>query len=162
MPRKNTILANVENSQNSQEKVATENAVNNKEVPTDKNDDDDAVPIQVAKTAKVTERVKRPQTEAQKAATAKMRQALADKWEKSRSEKKMSEEQRKKQIEEKVVKKAIAVKKKQIKQQMVLDEISSDDEPIEEIIPKMKKVMSRQPPAPAPIPIPQGPKIIFM
>tara|TARA_R110002167_G_scaffold6518_2_gene30158 strand:- start:131 stop:649 length:519 start_codon:yes stop_codon:yes gene_type:complete len=38
-----------------------------------------------------------------------------------------------KQVEDKLVKKAIAVKKKQIKQQAVLDEISDDDTPLEEV-----------------------------
>lgn len=152
MPTKKAILAKQENSQNPPENVVMKVEEN----PTDKNDDDDAVPIQAPKPEKVDGRVKKPQTEAQKAATAKMKAALAAKWEKSRAEKAAQKEEHKKAVEERVVKKAISIKKKQIKQQLALDEISSDDEPMEEIVPKMRKAIARQPPAP------QAPRIIFM
>jgi hypothetical protein len=52
----------------------------------------------------------------------------------------------KKETEEKVVKKAIAIKKKQIKAQLALEELSDDDEPIEVVKQKVKKVAER--PAP--------------
>jgi hypothetical protein len=52
----------------------------------------------------------------------------------------------KKETEEKVVKKAIAIKKKQIKAQLALEELSDDDEPIEVVKQKVKKVTER--PAP--------------
>jgi len=152
MPRKNKILATPENLSNPTDVTNVQPKPKQIQNPAEKNDDDDAVPIQAAKPPKV----KRPQTEAQKAVTAKMKAALAAKWEKSRAEKAAAAEAHKKQVEERVVKKALAIKKRQIKEQMALDEISSDDEPIEEIIPKMRKVVARQPP------IPQGPKIIFM
>lgn len=57
--------------------------------------------------------------------------------------------QSKKEMEDKVVKKAIAIKKKQIKAQIALDEISDDDEPIEVVKQKVKKVVER--PAPKPV-----------
>jgi len=64
--------------------------------------------------------------------------------------KRLAEEQ-KKALEEKVVKKAISIKKKQIKKQVALDEISDDDEPIEAIREKVKKVASTPaPPKPKP------------
>jgi hypothetical protein len=47
----------------------------------------------------------------------------------------------KEQLKEKIMKKAISIKKKEIKQQIALDEISSDDEPIESI--KKKVVASK-------------------
>lgn len=133
--------------------------------------EDDSTPLQAVKP-------KKPQTEAQKAATARMRAKLAEKYEKLRAEKAIAAEEYKKQVEEKVVKKAIAIKKKQIKKQMVLDEISSDDEPLEEIIPKIRKTIARQPSLAPPrksrvFPhsgwaptesdrAPQGTKVIFM
>lgn len=156
MPRKKTILAVSENSQNPPENVVCDV----KENPPVESDDDNDVPIQVSKIPEVKQkvdgRVKKPQTEAQKAATAKMKAALAAKWEKTRAEKVAMEQQRKKEVEEKVIKKALSIKKKQIKQQIALDEISDDDEPIEEIIPKIRKTIVRAPPQPT------GPRIIFM
>jgi hypothetical protein len=55
-------------------------------------------------------------------------------------EKKAQEDMiRKKEIEEKIVKKAVAIKKREIKQKAILEEISDDDTPIEEI----KKIASK-------------------
>ena len=91
-------------------------------------------------------------TEAQKAATEKLKAAAILRTERIRKEKAEQEEINKKAFEEKVVQKAIAVKKKQLKQAM-LDEISDDDTPMEEIkqIVKQKKAM---PPKPKPAPEP--------
>jgi len=58
----------------------------------------------------------------------------------------------KKALEEKLVKKAISVKKKQLKKELVLDEISDDDTPMEKIKPK---------PKPVAIPVKEIPKTIF-
>ena len=91
-------------------------------------------------------------TEAQKAATERLKVAAALRIERIRKEKAEQEETNKKAFEEKVVQKAIAVKKKQLKQAM-LDEISDDDTPMEEIkqIVKQKKAMLPKPkPAPEP------------
>tara|TARA_R110002167_G_scaffold120911_1_gene298966 strand:- start:26 stop:544 length:519 start_codon:yes stop_codon:yes gene_type:complete len=64
-----------------------------------------------------------------------------------------------KQVEDKLVKKAIAVKKKQIKQQAILDEISDDDTPLEEVEKiatrsvtktKLKREVAKDFPAPPP------------
>ena len=55
-------------------------------------------------------------------------------------EKKAQEDMiRKKEIEEKIVKKAVAIKKREIKQKAILEEISDDDTPIEEI----KKIVTK-------------------
>jgi len=56
--------------------------------------------------------------------------------------------QSKKEMEDKVVKKALSIKKKQIKAQLALEEISDDDEPIEVVKQKVKKVAERTPPKP--------------
>lgn len=64
-----------------------------------------------------------------------------------------------KQVEDKLVKKAIAVKKKQIKQQAILDEISDDETPLEEVEKiatrsvtktRLKREVSKDFPAPPP------------
>lgn len=64
-----------------------------------------------------------------------------------------------KQVEDKLVRKAIAVKKKQIKQQAVLDDISDDDTPLEEVEKiatrsvtrtKLKREVTKDFPAPPP------------
>lgn len=159
MPRKPRNLAILENSPVSTNPPDNTPPITKETTPTPvapiakETMEDDTAPLQAVKP-------KRPQTEAQKAATAKMRAKLAEKNEKARLEKAAAAEEYKKQVEERVVKKALAIKKKQIKQQMALDEISSDDEPLEEIIPKIRKAVARQPTL-AP-PKPTGPKIIFM
>jgi len=56
--------------------------------------------------------------------------------------------QSKKETEDKVIKKAIAIKKKQIKAQLALEELSDDDEPIEVVKQKVKKIVERPPPKP--------------
>lgn len=67
----------------------------------------------------------------------------------------------KKLLEDKIVKKAISIKKKEIKKSVMLDEISDDDTPIEEIkttmkakpIPKQPAPKAQPPPAPKAIEI---------
>jgi len=71
----------------------------------------------------------------------------------------------KKLLEDKIVKKAISIKKKEIKKSNLLDEISDDDTPIEEIKTTMKakpipkQVVATQQPAPKAQP-PPAPKAI--
>ena len=65
--------------------------------------------------------------------------------------------ERKKQIEEKIVKKAVAIKKKEIKKRAVLDEISDDDTPIEEV----KKIAKKIPQKTTQPVEPEKPKTIF-
>ena len=75
-----------------------------------------------------------------------------------------------KEVEDKLVKKAIAVKKKQIKQQAVLDEISDDDTPLEEVEKiatrsktRLKREVSKDFPAPPPVAEePVRPKYYFL
>lgn len=57
---------------------------------------------------------------------------------KEEEQQKLKEEQ-KKLLEAKIIKKAISIRKKEIKRQIVLDEISDDDEPIELIKEKIIK-----------------------
>lgn len=73
----------------------------------------------------------------------------------------------KKLLEQKIVQKAISIKKKEIKKSTLLDEISDDDTPIEEIKttmkakPIQKQVVATQQPAPKVQP-PPAPKAIEM
>lgn len=63
-------------------------------------------------------------------------------------------------LEEKIVKKAVSIKKKQIKRQIALEEISDDDEPVEDIKRKIAaRPRVRAAPAPA---VPEPIKIIFV
>ncbi len=102
-------------------------------------------------------------TERQKAATAKMKEALAIKTQQRKEQKAREEEEQRKQLEEKVLKKAISIKKKQIKEQLALDEISDDDTPIEELIPPRRKaqVVRKTYAEPTPPPPPKQ-KIVFI
>lgn len=60
--------------------------------------------------------------------------AIRDANRKARAEERaLQEEQNKKELEDKIVKKAISIKKKQILKQKVLDEVSDDETPIEEV-----------------------------
>ena len=73
-------------------------------------------------------------------------------------EKKAQEDMiRKKEIEEKIVKKAVSIKKREIKKRAVLEEISDDDSPIEEI----KRIATKIAVKKAPILEPEIPKTIF-
>tara|TARA_R110002020_G_scaffold471763_1_gene699118 strand:+ start:472 stop:978 length:507 start_codon:yes stop_codon:yes gene_type:complete len=77
-----------------------------------------------------------------------------------------------KQVEDKLVKKAIAVKKKQIKQQAILDEISDDETPLEEVEKiatrsvaktRLKREVAKDfPAAPPPAEEPVRPKYYFL
>lgn len=108
-------------------------------------------------------------TEKQKAATEKMKAALAIKTQQKKEQKALEEEQRRKELEEKVLKKAISIKKKQIKEQLALDEISDDDTPIEELLAPKRKPAVVKKPAPQPTytappapPAPPKQKIVFI
>lgn len=101
---------------------------------------------------------KRQQSEKQKQNTERMRQRLQEYHAKKREEKALKEKlmkkekedrdnERKKELESKIVKKAISIKKKQIKKEAILDEISDDDTPIEEIkeIVKTRVIVDKPP-----------------
>jgi hypothetical protein len=115
------------------------------------------ITLDKVKEPKLDKRVKGgyERTEAQKAATAKLRAANDLRIERIRKEKAEQEEAKKKAFEEKVVQKAIALKKKEMKQ-AILDEISDDDDTIEEIN-KMKEIVKQKkaPPKPKPVPVPE-------
>jgi len=81
---------------------------------------------------------KKPRTEAQIKAFATCLEKKKEKAKLRAEEAKRLAEYDKKALEEKVVAKAISIKKKQIKKQIVLDEISDDDTPIEVVKEKVR------------------------
>jgi hypothetical protein len=97
-------------------------------------------------------------TEAQKAATERLLAGKALYLEKKKLEKQLKAEQEKKELEEKILSKAISIKKKQLKKS-VLDEISDDDTPMEEIKAIVKTKKSKPIPNPKPPPAPVQPMI---
>lgn len=106
---------------------------------------------------------KKPRTEKQIEAFKKVIEKRNENRKIRAEEKEKVAEQEKIVLEEKIIKKAVSIKKKQIKKQIVLDDITDDDEPIEDIkhkIIKSKKIVPV--PAPIPPPQPQKPKIYFV
>ena len=80
--------------------------------------------------------------------------------------KEKEQEEEKKALETKILKKAVSIKKKEIKKQLVLDNISDDDEPVENIKKKIVKRDEREKkaviPVPVPLPVPVIPRVIYM
>jgi adenylate kinase family enzyme len=106
--------------------------------------------IQVKEEVKI--KPKRVQTDAQKQNTIMMREKLKEKRERERLIKIIQEEEEKKKLEEKMIRKALSIKKKLIKKHAILDEISDDDTPIEELplppkkyFPKYEKIQHQEP-----------------
>ena len=97
---------------------------------------------------------KAPRTQKQIEAFQKVRDKKMENAKKRQDEKKVQEEEAKKELEAKIIKKAVSIKKKQIKKQVVLEEISDDETPIE-VIKEMKKSL------PKPVERPR-PKFIFV
>ena len=132
----------------------------------------------IAPNLEVKKRVVPPRSEAQKAALAegrkKGRETINAKNEQARleresmqqrleSQQKELERLHKKEFEDKLIKKALATKKKQIKRTAVLDEVSDDETPIEEVRAMQNKAPKKQPqPAQTQQPVPQIPKYIFV
>ncbi len=128
MPRENKNIEELEILQNQN--------ISNVYNTNDQND----VSIQADKVIETTKQ-KRQQTEAQKLNTLKMRERLKEAQELKKQEKLRQEEEERKRLEEKIVKKAISIKKKQIKKEIVLDNISDDDDDI--IIPMSRRLSNK-------------------
>ena len=102
---------------------------------------------------------KRERSEKQKEAFTKAREKMLVNLQ-SRKEKEAEDAViRKREIEEKIVKKAIAIKKKEIKQKAILEQISDDETPIEEVKKIAKKIVAKK--APQPVVEPEKPLTIF-
>jgi hypothetical protein len=100
---------------------------------------------------------KRERTEAQKANTEKMRQALLAKHEASRKAKAEAEAEKKKKLEEKIVKKAETIKKKEAKALKVIEDVVSDDDDDDQLEQPVAKPVKAKPvkakPKPKPKPV---------
>ena len=70
--------------------------------------------------------------------------------------KEKEQDEEKKALEAKIMKKAISIKKKEIKKQLVLDDISDDDEPVENIKKKIVKRDEREKKAVVTVPVMPG------
>ena len=122
-------------------------------------------PLQACKEDEIPSTLCDPPPKPKKVATEKQLEAMRLGREKRDQQIKLrreAEEQekatQKKLLEDKIVKKAISIKKKEIKKSTLLDEISDDDTPLEEIktaikakpIPKQVAPKVQPPPPPAP------------
>ncbi len=101
-------------------------------------------------------KVKKPRTQKQLEAFERAKAIRDANAKKRKEEAERKAEEERKLIEEKLVKKAISLKKKQIKKQAVLDSISDDETPLEEIKKAVEKPAiaikpSIPPPPPKPI-----------
>jgi len=63
-------------------------------------------------------------------------------------------DQQKKELEKKILKKALAIKKREVRSRLVLDTIADDDEPVESVLEKARKIASKTP-RPVIPPVPQ-------
>ena len=93
-------------------------------------------------------KVKKPRSEAQINAFKKTLEIRAENRKRRAEEKKIQEAKDKVELEQKIIKKAVSIKKKELKKQIVLDEISDDDENIEVIknrVMKSKVALANQP-----------------
>ena len=83
---------------------------------------------------------KKERTEAQKLAFERCKKQREANAKKRMDDAKKLMEYEKKALEEKLIAKAVSLKKKQIKKQVILDEISDDDTPIEKVKEMAKKI----------------------
>jgi hypothetical protein len=98
-------------------------------------------------------KTKPKRTEAQRLAFERCKAKREENAKKRADDAKKLLEYEKKALEEKLIAKAVSIKKKQIKKQIVLDEISDDDTPIETIkeMAKKNKAIVKPPEKPKPL-----------
>jgi hypothetical protein len=108
-----------------------------------------------------TPKPKKVMTEKQLEALRKGQETRLLKAQEKREQQKQIEEEERRRREDLIVKKALSIKKKQLKKQEILDEISDDETPIEEL-PKRKPQVPRTEPKQKPQPIQQKPKFYFV
>lgn len=136
------------------------------ELLTSSSSEETSEPLQASKEEEIPSALCDPPVKPKKKASDKQLEAMAigrlKRAELIQMRKKQAEidrENEKKQLEEKIVQKAISIKKKEIKKSLVLDEISDDETPIEEIKTAVKAKKQQPPPKPPPQPQ-QAPKAI--
>jgi hypothetical protein len=106
-----------------------------KPVSEDEEEEEEATPKPIIKAQPKKER-----TEAQKLAFERCKKQREANAKKRMDDAKKLMEYEKKALEEKLIAKAVSIKKKQIKKQVILDEISDEDTPIEKIKEMAKKI----------------------
>jgi hypothetical protein len=109
----------------------------------------------------LTPKPKKVMTEKQLEALRRGQELRLLKAQEKREQQKQIEEEERKRREDLIVKKALSIKKKQLKKQEILDEISDDETPIEEL-PKRKPPVPRTEPKQKPQQIQQKPKFYFV
>jgi hypothetical protein len=129
MPKK--ILETLETLESLEEKEEEEAPVIS-DIPDDTDEDEEPTTIQKSK---------KPRSAKQIAAFAKVIEIRSQRRNERAQIRETEQAKAKAELQEKIMKKAVSIKKKQIKEQIALDQISSDDEPIESI--KKKVVASK-------------------
>lgn len=127
--------------------------VNQKQEQVNQNQKQEQVkePVNQKQESEAVIKKKRIQTEAQKLNTLKMRDKLMEAQQRKKQEKTELKAIEQEQLNEKIIKKAISIKKKQIKKEKVLDEVSDDDTPMEEIVKNIKPKIKQMTLPPAPL-----------
>jgi hypothetical protein len=85
------------------------------------------------------EKKKKPLTDKQREALKKGQETRLENARLRKEQADKVADEKKKAFEDKLVKKALSIKKKEIKQKMILEQISDDDEPVEEVIKAIEK-----------------------
>ena len=116
--------------------------------PLEENSESENSDVQI----EVKPKLKKPKTEKQMAAFAKVVEKRKENVRLRKEEKEIEEQEKKKILELKLIHKAISVKKKQLKKERILDEISDDDsEPIvqkQKVKSKPKQIIYQEPEKP--------------
>jgi len=95
---------------------------------------------------------KKPRTAGQIASFLKAQEVRKANSIKRKEEMNILADQQKKELEKKILKKALAIKKREVRSRLVLDTIEDDDEPVESVLEKVKKIASKTPKPVAPPP----------
>ena len=103
-------------------------------------------------------KVKRERTEKQKEHFARLSELNKKRYEEKKLIKEEEEAKRKRELEKKIIDKAIKIKKKIIKKEMLLEELSDDDTPIQKT--KAPKRVERPAPSDKPVRVEEPPKYV--
>jgi hypothetical protein len=114
-------------------------------------------PTPKATKPKKEDKRKAPRTPAQQEQFLKTKERLQEKHQKSREEKEKAKKEKEELTKERIIKKAIALKKKQIKEMALLDDISDDETPLQEINKIVHELPSRFRKANETLPTPVNP-----
>lgn len=94
---------------------------------------------------------KKPRTVGQIASFLKAQEVRKANAIKRKEEMNILADQQKKELEKKILKKALAIKKREVRSRLVLDTIEDDEEPVESVLEKARKIASKTPRPVAPV-----------